>query len=87
MYRHLKEYEKALKCYQQSLIICKRLGNRMSELQNIEHIGELFLELEQYSNALKYYQQALVVAREQGYQNKEDKILEIINNINSSLSA
>ncbi|MEH1990032.1 MULTISPECIES: tetratricopeptide repeat protein [unclassified Nostoc] len=86
MYRHLKEYEKAIKCYQQSLVICKRLGNRMSEIQNIEHIGELFIELKQHSKALKYYQQALAVAKEQGYQNNEDKIIEIINEINSCLS-
>lgn len=68
------------------MILRKKLANHMDELENLENIAEIFIKQEEDSQALEYYRQALAIAQKFGYQSSEERIVEVINQINSSFS-
>ncbi len=77
IYRHLEEFSKALKFYQQALEIYEENQDRLNIATTLDNIGVIYREQEKYSQALEYHQQALSIQEELG--DKEGKSTTIHN--------
>jgi CHAT domain-containing protein/Tfp pilus assembly protein PilF len=65
-YDRLSQYEKALSCYEQALVLAREVGNREGEERDLNQLGRVYLELSQYEKALPFHEQALTIARAVG---------------------
>ncbi|MBW4582028.1 MAG: CHAT domain-containing protein [Tildeniella nuda ZEHNDER 1965/U140] len=85
-YKYLKDYQKAIEFYKQSVTAAKEAKNEWRETLILNAIGELYLySLENYDDAAKYAQQALLVARKIGNRSLESTSLSLLgNSLNNS---
>ena len=60
------EYDKALKMYEQSLEIERRLGNQSGIATSLHQIGNVYYLQGEYDKALKMYEQSLEIKRRLG---------------------
>src|SRR5438874_105053 len=63
-YDSLSRYEKALKYYQEALVIHREIKDRAGEATTLNNMGGLYDSLSRSEEALKYYQEALAIERE-----------------------
>jgi len=72
------QYDKAIKYYEEALVINRGLGKEGSITGNLNNIGVVYNSLGQYDGAIKNYEEALAIARKLG---KEGDIANSLNNI------
>ncbi len=60
-YFKVGQYNKAIKCYVQTLVICKKLGTEAGVATALINIGSVYKVWGQYDKAIKYYEQALKI--------------------------
>ena len=60
------KYQDAIVKFEQSLVICRSIGERTGEGTILSNLGTIYRKLEQYPKAINYYQQALVISRQLG---------------------
>ncbi len=66
LFNSLGKYEEALKYYQDSLEICKEVGDRQGEGATLNNIGLIYQFWGKYKEALKRYQESLEIRNEIG---------------------
>jgi tetratricopeptide (TPR) repeat protein len=66
-YYSLCQYQKAIGCYEQALIIAHETKARSSEGVWLGNLGNCYADLGQTARAIDYYEQALTIDRELGY--------------------
>ncbi len=69
IYFHQEDYTKALKYYQESLTIAKKLDDKKGITNLYVNIGEIYSKQNDYSKAFEYLEKCLIVARETGAKN------------------
>jgi len=57
-------YDKALKCYFQSLEFSDKLGDKLGTSNTLQNVGLVYYKLEDYDKALSYYEHSLRLKRE-----------------------
>jgi CHAT domain-containing protein len=70
-----RQYQEALKLYQDALQIFKEQKNRLSEKAVLQKIGVTYNKLGKYEDAIKYLQQAIILTKEMGDRTGEASIL------------
>ena len=60
---HKSEIEKALGLGEQSLMVARRMGEKLKEAQALDLIGNAYFYLGRYTDALNYFQSALLILR------------------------
>jgi tetratricopeptide (TPR) repeat protein len=65
--RGLEQYEEALDCLQQALVIQREIGYRRGESWALHYLGLTSYHMARPDEAIDYYQQALAIDREIGY--------------------
>lgn len=60
---HKSEIEKALGWAEQSLLVARRMGDKLKEAQALDLIGNAYFYLGRYTDALDYFQSALLILR------------------------
>lgn len=68
IYRIKKEYDAALKLYNQSLLKAKDLKNQLAIAETLMGIARLYYECGDYDEALKKYEERLVIEEKVGHQ-------------------
>ena len=77
----LNKPDKALKIFQQILVINQQQDERQHELETSMIIGRVYLQLKQFNQALDFFQQTLNIAQELEKQWKESEALRIIGDV------
>ena len=77
-YLNLGQYDKAIKYYEEALVINKKLGREDNVLNSLNGIGRVYESWGQYDKAIKYYEESLTIVRKLG---QEDKIATVLNGI------
>ena len=72
------QYDKAIKYYEESLAITKKLGNEDQIAIRLNNIGNVYDSWGQYDEAIKNYEEALAIAKKLG---QEDRVALRLNNI------
>ncbi|MEG4208048.1 CHAT domain-containing protein [Microcoleus sp. Pol7_A1] len=75
VYSDLKENQKALEYYNQSLSLFQTGGNRSGEAITLTNIGRVYDELGEKQKALEYYSQSLPLSRAVGNRSQEARTL------------
>jgi tetratricopeptide (TPR) repeat protein len=85
-YRDLGQVEKAIKYYEQALVIAREIGDRRREGIWLGNLGIAYRDLGQVEKATEYHEQALEIAQEIGHRYLE--VNELVNkgNIISDIS-
>jgi tetratricopeptide (TPR) repeat protein len=65
-YSDLGQVDKAIKYYEQALVIAREIGDSRGEGNRLGYLGIAYYQLGQVDKAIEYYDQALVIARETG---------------------
>nr|QNO47084.1 photosystem I assembly protein Ycf3 [Methanosarcinales archaeon ANME-2c ERB4] len=66
VYSALGQVEKAIKYYEDALVISREIGDRRGEGADLGNLGRAYSDLGQVEKAIKYYEDALVISREVG---------------------
>lgn len=66
IYRRLGQVERAIKYYEQALVITREIGDREGEGAWLGNLGIIYRNLGQVERAIEYYEQALSIKRETG---------------------
>lgn len=77
-YETIEQYDKALKCYKESLEAAKKLGKEEKVAVRLNNIGRLYRLKGQYDKALECYEETLKISRKLG---KVEYISGSLNNI------
>ncbi len=64
--KRIYKYKDALYLYEQSLTICKEIGDRRGEGRTLNNIGKIYQARRDYNIALSYLEQSLVIRQEIG---------------------
>jgi tetratricopeptide (TPR) repeat protein len=75
------QFEEAIKCYEQSLVIRREVRDRAGEGRVLDNLGTAHYNLGYFEKALAYYRQALVIRREVGDAKGEVTTLVKIGNV------
>jgi tetratricopeptide (TPR) repeat protein len=75
------QFEAAIKCYEQSLVIRREVRDRAGEGRVLDNLGTAHYRLGDFEKALAYYRQALVIRREVGDAKGEVTTLVKIGNV------
>jgi len=62
----IRQYDKALEYYRQSLTISRDIKERAGEARTLHQMGSVYVRMQQYDNALNYYNQCLAISQETG---------------------
>jgi tetratricopeptide (TPR) repeat protein/pimeloyl-ACP methyl ester carboxylesterase len=65
-YTDLGQYDKAIECIQQALVIHRNVGNVLGEGNELGNLGNVYVRLRRYDEAIKYHKQALEIHRKIG---------------------
>ncbi len=65
-YYSMGQYQRAISCYNQALVISKEIGDRRGEEANFGNLGLAYSDLGQVEKAIEYYNQALEISKEIG---------------------
>ncbi|MDF5726653.1 MAG: tetratricopeptide repeat protein [Rhizonema sp. PD38] len=71
VYSTLKDYEKAIKYYEECLIIKRELKHHKAAGEVLRDLGEAYYKFGNYAKAVEFYQEYLVVTQE--YQNHQEE--------------
>ncbi len=77
--RHIcgSEFRKALKSWQQALVIYQQIGPRLGEALSLGNMGRAYANLGNYHKAIDHYQKCLAIARE--IEHREGEALSLTN--------
>ena len=75
LYFSLGNYEKALTCYQKSLVIQQAIGDKEGEGTTLNNLSQIYQDQGDYDNALRYLNQALAIQQAFGHKAGESRIL------------
>jgi CHAT domain-containing protein len=75
VYNSLRQYQKAIDYYQQSLAIKKQIGNLNGEGNSLSNLGTVYFFIGQYQKAIDYYQQSLALQKQIGDRDGEGSSL------------
>jgi signal transduction histidine kinase len=64
LYDGKKEYEKALDCYREELLICTKLKDQYNLLLIYLNVGDIYLEMGEYPQSLSYLEKSLKLAED-----------------------
>ena len=81
----LGKKQEALEYLQQALIICREVGDRITEGTVLNDIGDIHTDLGNKQEALEYLQQALIICREVGNREGEGRTLNNIGRVHAEL--
>ncbi|MGH7889938.1 MAG: tetratricopeptide repeat protein, partial [Thermodesulfobacteriota bacterium] len=66
VYYEMNDYQTAWKCYQESLRIRKKLGDKKGEAWVLYNLGRVYHSLKNYGESKKHYEESLSLAEELG---------------------
>ncbi|MEK6623150.1 MAG: tetratricopeptide repeat protein, partial [Planctomycetota bacterium] len=69
-YLDLGQYDKAIKYYEEALVISRKLGREDYVSISLSGIGRVYESWGQYDKAIKYYEEALIIDRKLGQKDK-----------------
>ena len=64
------QYDKAIKYYEEALVISRKLGREDYVSISLSGIGRVYKSWGQYDKAIKYYEEALIIDRKLGQKDK-----------------
>ena len=77
-YLDLGQYDKALKYYEEALVVSRKLGKDDYVSISLYGIGRVYESWGQYERAIKYFEESLTIARKSG---QKDKIANVLNGL------
>ncbi len=86
IYRKSGQFKKAIDYFQQSLTICKEIGDFQGIARSLNYIGSVYDILGEYNKAIEYYQQSVAVFKKIGDHKGIKRSLNNINNIALNIS-
>ncbi|NOQ64593.1 MAG: tetratricopeptide repeat protein [Methyloprofundus sp.] len=81
LYDSLGDYDKAMECYQQNLILCRELKDKENEAATLNNISQIYKVRGEYDTALGYLQSSLKICQEISSKSGEGAALNNISQI------
>ena len=75
VYQSQGSWNDAIKCYKQSLKICRELGDIHGESQTLANLGNVYLLQSRWNEAISCYEKSLKICRELGARHGESQTL------------
>src|SRR3989442_7149943 len=75
VYNNQGRWEEAIACHEQSLAICRQLGDRHGEAQALTNLGNVYQNQGRWEEAIACYEQSLPVFRQLGDRHGEARTL------------